>query len=99
MGAGNPVKILVAEIFLTCGASRPFGSSGENRRRPSSSIFSLQRDDVTVTTFSANLVLGNHAPAEDTGMALFIWVALLVISLASIAAFLRAIHMIDLPTM
>jgi hypothetical protein len=64
-----------------------------------SSIFSLQRDDVTVTTFSANLVLGNHAPAEDTGMALFIWVALLVISLASIAAFLRAIHMIDLPTM
>ena len=32
-------------------------------------------------------------------MALFISVALLVISLASIASFLRAIRMIDLPTM
>jgi hypothetical protein len=32
-------------------------------------------------------------------MALFIWIALLVISLTSIATFLRAVHMMDVPTM
>jgi hypothetical protein len=32
-------------------------------------------------------------------MTLFVWIALLVIYLTSIATFLRAIHMTDLPTM